>query len=348
MKAKALLLALMISALGGTAPAAQAMPDMRDAEMGGAPAAAERPIVIPAGSERLDVTKTRPYVSYISNVVYAQVPSRGYESVPLRMDILKPQAKAPMPALVYVTGGGFINANKDSYLQQRMDLAEAGYVVASIEYRVAPTAIFPQPLEDVKAAVRYLRANAAKFNIDPAHIGIIGGSAGGYLTAMMGTTNGDRQFDVGEHLDQSSDVQAAIDLYGLSDLTKVGDDYSDEVKAAHKSAGATEALWVSGSPVFGGKDGGILANPEGAKAANPMTYISKNTAPFMFLHGTNDTSVSPSQTNLLHEALRARGIASTRYVVPHALHGGDYWVQPEVMKVIVAFFDKYLKGAQEK
>ena len=314
--------------------AAQAMPDMRDAEMGGAPAAAERPIVIPAGSERLDVAKTRPYVSYISNAVYAQVPSRGYESVPLRMDILKPQAKAPMPALVYVTGGGFINANKDSYLQQRMDLAEAGYVVASIEYRVAPTAIFPQPLEDVKAAVRYLRANAAKFNIDPAHIGILGGSAGGYLTAMMGTTNGDKEFDVGEHLD----------MYGLSDLTKVGADYSDEVKAAHRSAGATEALWVNGSPVFGGKDGGILANPAGAKAANPITYISKQTAPFLFMHGTNDTAVSPSQTNLLHEALRAHGIASTRYVIPHALHGGDYWVQPEVMKVIIAFFDKYLKG----
>lgn len=122
--------------------ATQATPDMRDAEMGGAPVTAERPIVIPAGSERLDVAKTRPYVSYISNVVYAQVPSRGYESVPLRMDILRPQAKAPMPAIVYVTGGGFINANKDSYLQQRMDLAEAGYVVASIEYRVAPTAIF--------------------------------------------------------------------------------------------------------------------------------------------------------------------------------------------------------------
>lgn len=161
---------------------------------------------------------------------------------------------------------------------------------------------------------------------------------------MMGTTNGDRQFDVGEHLDQSSDVQAALDMYGLSDLTQVGADYSDEVKAAHKSPGATEALWVNGSPVFGGRDGGILASPAGAKAANPVTYISKKTAPFLFMRGTNDTAVSPGQTNLLHEALRAHGIASTRYVVPHALHGGDYWVQPDVMKVVIAFFDKYLKG----
>lgn len=245
-----------------------------------------------AESHLLKVNVVTPEIKQISGVVYEQVPSRGYENVAMKMDILKPQSKTPLPAIVYVTGGGFINANKDNGIQLRMHLAEAGYVVASIEYRVAPTAAFPQPLEDVKASIRYLRANANKFNIDPDRIGIVGGSAGGYLTAMAGVTSGTTTFDKGENLDQSSSVKAAVDLYGLSDLTRIGDDYSDAVKEAHKSAGATEALWVNGSPVFGGRDGGILADPAAAKAADPMTYVGKNSAPMLLMHGTKDFVVS--------------------------------------------------------
>ena len=290
-----------------------------------------------AESHLLKVNVVTPEIKQISGVVYEQVPSRGYENVAMKMDILKPQSKTPLPAIVYVTGGGFINANKDNGIQLRMHLAEAGYVVASIEYRVAPTAVFPQPLEDVKASIRYLRANANKFNIDPDRIGIVGGSAGGYLTAMAGVTSGTTTFDKGENLDQSSSVKAAVDLYGLSDLTRIGDDYSDAVKEAHKSAGTTEALWVNGSPVFGGRDGGILADPD------PMTYVGKNSAPMLLMHGTKDFVVSPSQTDLLFQALRKEGIPSDRYLVEGAAHGGVYWDQAEALSIITDFFNKYLK-----
>lgn len=296
-----------------------------------------------AESHLLKVNVVTPEIKQISGVVYEQVPSRGYENVAMKMDILKPQSKTPLPAIVYVTGGGFINANKDNGIQLRMHLAEAGYVVASIEYRVAPTAVFPQPLEDVKASIRYLRANANKFNIDPDRIGIVGGSAGGYLTAMAGVTSGTTTFDKGENLDQSSSVKAAVDLYGLSDLTRIGDDYSDAVKEAHKSAGATEALWVNGSPVFGGRDGGILADPAAAKAADPMTYVGKNSAPMLLMHGTKDFVVSPSQTDLLFQALWKEGIPSDRYLVEGAAHGGVYWDQAEALSIITDFFNKYLK-----
>ncbi|SDF37234.1 alpha/beta hydrolase [Sporomusa acidovorans] len=238
-----------------------------------------------ADSKTLDFPITKPTVRLISNVIYEQVPSRGYDNVAMGMDVLKPERNEKMPAIIFVTGGGFINANKDNYIQQRMDIANAGYVVASITYRVAPTATFPQPLEDVKAAIRYLRAHADKFNINPEKIGVMGTSAGGYLSAMAGTTNGTKQFDKGEYLNQSSDVQAAVDFYGLSDLTRVGADYSEKVQQAHRSPGATEALWVNGSPVFGGQDGGILVDPEKAKAANPINYISDKTAPFLLMHG---------------------------------------------------------------
>lgn len=275
-----------------------------------------------AESHLLKVNVVTPEIRQISGVVYEQVPSRGYENVAMKMDILKPQSKTPLPAIVYVTGGGFINANKDNGIQLRMHLAEAGYVVASI---------------------RYLRANANKFNIDPDRIGIVGGSAGGYLTAMAGVTSGTTTFDKGENLDQSSSVKAAVDLYGLFDLTRIGDDYSDAVKEAHKSAGATEALWVNCSPVFGGRDGGILADPAAAKAADPMTYVGKNSAPMLLMHGTKDFVVSPSQTDLIFQALRKEGIPSDRYLVEGAAHGGVYWDQAEALSIITDFFNKYLK-----
>ena len=137
-----------------------------------------------AESKVLNVTPTKTEVSYIPDIVYSQVPSRGFQNISLQMDILQPKTEAKKPAILFVTGGGFINANRANGLQLREKLADAGYVVASINYRVAPTATFPQPLEDVKSAIRYLKANADKFGIDARRVGIVGGSAGGYLSAM--------------------------------------------------------------------------------------------------------------------------------------------------------------------
>ncbi len=299
--------------------------------------------VTQAESKVLAVTPVRAKINFIPDVVFAQVPSRGYQNVALQMDVLQPTRKEKMPAILYIPGGGFINANRANAMQERMELAEAGYVVASMTYRVAPTAQFPQPLEDVKAAIRYLKANGEKFNIDPHRIGVMGGSAGGYLAAMAGTTSGLKDFDKGDNLQVDSTIQCAVDLYGLSDLTKIGDDYSKKVQATHKSAGATEALWVNGSPVFGGKDGGILGDPVAAEKANPIHYIHASSAPMLLMHGTADTVVSPSQTDLLYQALRKKGIAAERYIIPDAAHGGVYWVQEPVMKVILSFFNTYLK-----
>ena len=115
-------------------------------------------------SKVLDVTADKTEIGLISNVVYGQGPSRGYANVPLQMDILQPKTQVKKPAILFVTGGGFINANKDNGIQLRMHLAEHGYVVGSINYRVAPTAKFPEPLEDVKAAIRYLKANAGRYD----------------------------------------------------------------------------------------------------------------------------------------------------------------------------------------
>ncbi|ACT11854.1 MULTISPECIES: alpha/beta hydrolase [Pectobacterium] len=281
-------------------------------------------------------------VKLISDVVYSQVSMRGYPNVALKMDILQPDAKKALPVVLFITGGGFINANKDNYLQQRLSIAEAGYVVASMEYRVAPTVLFPAPLEDVKSALRYLRANAKKFGIDGQHAAVFGSSAGGYLAAFAGTTNGSQAYDKGDNLDQSSDVQAVIDFYGLSDLTLVGEGFPDDVVQKHASPSATEAIWVNGTAVFN-EGGPITRYPDKAAAANPINFISATTPPFLIMHGTNDTLVSPRQTERLHQALTAKNIESTYYSVKDAEHGGPHWLQPEIMKITVGFLDKHLK-----
>ena len=128
-----------------------------------------------APSQHLKFSLTRPQVRAISDITYAQ-----YFDWPksfLKMDILQPESKEKLPAVVFVTGGGFTASPKENYLQQRVHLAEHGYFVASVEYRVIPSGMFPDPVVDVKAALRYLRAHAQDFNIDPNRMAVMGESA---------------------------------------------------------------------------------------------------------------------------------------------------------------------------
>lgn len=296
-----------------------------------------------ATTQAIDVPHTQPMIRLNSDFVYAQTANNMGRPVNLKMDVIQPVATKPLPAVLFVTGGGFMDAPKTKYIGQRVDIARAGYVVASIDYRVVPMVTFPGMLEDVKSAVRYLRANAKTFNIDPNHIAVMGESAGGYLAAMMGTTNGEKQFDTGQYLDQSSDVQAAIDIYGLSDLTQVAADFSQQEQDIHKSPAMPEALLVNGIPWINNKGGGINSDLAKAKAANPITYISDKTAPFLLMHGDTDQVVSPSQTNILHQALTDKGIESTRYVIKGANHADSYWYQPKVIEIVIDFLDTHLK-----
>lgn len=285
----------------------------------------------------------RNRIEYIPNVMYSQPSSYNYPNWPLHMDVMRPYTKEPVPAVICIAGGGFIAANKSEDLQLRMQIAEAGYVVAGIEYRVAPQNIFPAALEDVKAAIRYLRANAKKFNIDPNRIAVMGGSSGGYLTAMAGTTNGLKQFDKGENLDQSSDVTCAIDLFGPSDLTSMvkGLDGQEE---GQKSASSLMAVWVNGLALNSKYYGSIQSNPERAAAANPITYISsQTTVPFLLMVGNKDKRVSPNQTKIFHEALVNNGIDSTLYILKDTGHGGINFIQPQIVNIMVDFLNKHLK-----
>lgn len=293
-------------------------------------------------SKILNVTLRRKKIHFLPDVVYSQPTTAHSESEPLQMDLLIPQAGKNLPTVIFVTGGGFVSANRARMPQLRMHLAEKNFVVASITYRTAPNATFPAPIEDVKSAIRFLKANAQKYSVDAEKIFLIGDSAGGYLVSFAAVTNGEKTFNVGENLDYSSEISSAVNLYGISDLRQVAADFSEEIQSHYYSAGGVVSLFVNGLPDFGGVDGGILAHPIAAERANPINYITKNSAPMLLMHGTADNIVSPAQTDLLFQALKNRGVESERYLIPDANHADDYWFQDEVLDVITDFLMRRL------
>lgn len=283
---------------------------------------------------KVDVTDTP--IDIVSDVIYSQITStRGNRQ--LKMTLLIPQTKGPKPVIVFYPGGGFTSANLDKLLQIRMALAEAGFVVAAAEYRTVPDR-YPALVNDAKSAVRYLRAHARQFDIDPDRIGVIGNSAGGYVAQMMGTTNGEAGYDVGEYTDFPSDVQAAATLYGISNLMNIGEGYPESIQKVHQSPAVTEALLLHGAAFaeFPGAD--ILSNPEKAMNASPMGHIKTGLPPFLIMHGSADRLVSPVQSEQLYNALVEKDNKVDYVVVKGAGHGDIYWYQPAIINMIVDWF----------
>jgi acetyl esterase/lipase len=294
-------------------------------------------VVRPDASQQIKCG-ARP-VTMISDVAFARPTLGDGKSKELLLDILVPQPLKQRPLVIYVTGGGFSQAPKEAALNLRTFVAEAGFVVASIEYRTdRDGATYREGVADVKSAVRFLRANAMKYGIDARRVAVWGESAGGYLAAMVGLSNGSKQFDIGANLDQSSAVQAVVDKFGPSDVSQVASDFDAKAKADYASA--TAVMHYVGTDV--------------KTRANPLTYVTGAAPAFLIMHGNKDRLVSPSQTLLLHNALLAAGAQSTRYVLDGADHGdlafmGDEqsglpWSSQATMGIIVDFLRKNLEA----
>jgi acetyl esterase/lipase len=254
------------------------------------------------------------------------------DGVELKMDIYRPQrSAAPTPALLYVHGGGWTGGDKRSGegIRDIPELLARGYLVAAVNYRLAPRYKFPAMIEDVKCAVRFLRANAERFSINPEKIGAWGGSAGGHLVALLGTADATAGWDVGQYLEQSSRVQAVVDMYGPTDLTVLFE-------------GANPRLMEQ---VFGTSD----RNSETLQKASPVNWVSSDDPPFLILHGERDSLVPVSQSQIFYEKLRAAGVPATFVIVKNAGHGFAPLGGPispsrqELTKMIADFFDQYLK-----
>lgn len=291
----------------------------------------------------VDVPVVQGRIDAISGVVYSQVFERGRSVRGLKMTLFVPRTKEKKPAVLYFPGGGFTSADHEKFLEMRYALACAGYVVAACEYRAVPNK-FPALLEDAKAAVRWMRAHASEFGVDANRIGLLGDSAGGYVVQMAGATNGEKNWDVGDFKEVSSDVQAVVSIYGISDLTTIGEGIGNE--NVHASAAVTEALLLNGPAFKDFAGASVNADPQKAKAASPIGHVDGTEPPFLLMHGSGDKVVSPLQSKKMFEALQNKKVEAEYVLVRGAEHGDLPWYQPGVISRVVNFFDRHLKQTE--
>jgi acetyl esterase/lipase len=251
---------------------------------------------------------------------------------PLKLDLyLPPDSTIPHPLAIWIHGGGWIKGSKGEWVNP-LFLTSRGFVLASIQYRLSFEAPFPSQLEDCQSAVRFLRANAAGYDLDPARFAAIGESAGGNLAALLGTTGDSKQPSAAPADSASDRVQAVIDLFGPSDLTAVPD---GEPKPE------TMAFFVK--RLLGGTP---AQRPDLARAASPIYHISSETPPFLILHGQADPLVPLAQSQMLYAALQKAGIPSELIIVPVSYHAGPgFWTEAMQGKM-VSFLEKALRMPQ--
>jgi len=246
-----------------------------------------------------------------------------------KLDLYLPPASGPLPLVVFIHGGAFKMGDKAD--RPPLELVAAGYAVAAINYRLSQHALFPAQIEDCKAAVRWLRAHAPEYGLDSDRFAAYGPSAGGHLAAMLGTSGHVSAFDVGEHLDVASRVQAVIDFFGPTDFLQM-DAHRLPDGMLHDPPDSPESLLVGGA---------IQERPERVARANPVTYVTADAPPFLIVHGDRDPLVPHHQSVLLAEALIRAGAFVSFYTVKGGGHGR--FDDPRVPQLVTAFLRENLR-----
>jgi acetyl esterase/lipase len=259
------------------------------------------------------------------------------------LDLYLPENKSdkPLPLVGWSHGGGWQGGSKSGC--PAVAVVKDGFAVASVEYRFSQKAKFPAQIQDCQAAIRWLRAHSAKYNIDTGHIGVWGDSAGGHLVALLGTSGGAKAFTpIGGNEDQSDRVQAVCDWYGPADFSTVIKQADDDKNAKN--------IFKFNTPKdpYSELIGVHLDDKAKADAVSPVHYVSKDDPPFLIMHGTHDTLVPFAQSQELEAALKEAGVSVILQKFPGAGHGGPVFGKPEVRELIEKFFAKNLKGADVK
>jgi acetyl esterase/lipase len=247
-----------------------------------------------------------------------------------KLDLYLPKEGTNLSLIIHIHGGAFKMGSKGQDVPR--DYLTQGYAIASINYRLSQHAKFPAQIEDCKAAVRWLRAHAREYRLEPSHFAAWGPSAGGHLAAMLGTTGDTREFDVGANLDQSSRVQAVVDYFGPTDFLQM-DAHRLPNGMVHDPANSPESELIGGA---------IQENKDKVAKANPITYVTPGDPPFLICHGDQDPLVPHHQSELLKAALKKAGVEVTLYTVKGAGHGG--FKDPKVAELTREFLARHLKG----
>jgi acetyl esterase/lipase len=266
-----------------------------------------------------------------------------------KLDVFLPKSgNAPFPVIVCIYGSAFFSNNSKAAtfsggLGQR--LLKEGFAVVSINHRSSNDAKFPAQIQDVKAAIRFIRANSQAYSLDNSFMGITGWSSGGHLSALTGTTNttkkeriGDLDIDIegdlGKFTNTSSRISAVVDWFGPTDFL-IMDSCGSQMK--HNDAKSPESSLIGGA---------IQENKDKVALVNPISYVNKNNPPFLIFHGDKDVLVPHCQSERLYAKLQQEGVQSELVIIPGGGHGPGVLIEKYYDKMIVFFKDQVKRSAK--
>ena len=249
----------------------------------------------------------------------------------LFLDLYLPEGVEKPPLIVWVHGGAWRAGSRDKVPLDA--LVDDGYAVASVDYRLSPVARFPAQIHDIKASIRFLRARQEEFGYNAERVAIAGSSAGGHLVALVGTTNGHSELEgtLGDHGDQSSDVQAIVSYYGASNLTTI---LNQSTPHGLKVRVPALDLFIGGHP----ED-----VPDIAKLASPVFHVDGDDPPLFLLHGDQDPQMPINQSHELHGKYKDAGLTVAFEVVHGAAHGGASFFDDRRNELVKQFLDEHVR-----
>jgi len=296
---------------------------------------------ISINAQRLEIDYTTTAIS--SSKSWIDIDYVGDGIIGHKLDVFLPNTgEGPFPVVVTIYGSAwFSNSSKANCFKDNFGqtLLANGFAVVSINHRSSKDAIWPAQIHDVKAAIRFIRANAESFSLDTSFIGITGYSSGGHLSSMAGVTSNientkvdgleiDLEGNLGEHLDQQSDVTAVVDWFGPTDfliMDSCGSSFS------HDEAASPESTLIGGP---------IQDNREKTELANPVSYVNSKTPPFLIFHGNKDPLVPHCQSEAFYEVLSENNVPSELVIIDGGEHGPGVMID-QYYDQMIDFFKTY-------
>lgn len=301
----------------------------------------------------IDPGRKRKSINFLDNIVYSRQKDLDGHEMELKMSIMLQNGNSELklaagiddeaeqvkkPAILWVPGGGYRGTDKNLMVAEMMFLADAGFVLASMYYRSSAEGHFPDQIVDVKTAIRFLRAHAGEYEIDPDHIGIIGRSAGGHLSALA-ALNSDC-YESEEWKEYPSTVQACCDMFGPVDMVRLMevDDYMMK--------NVPDYRWKTVEETHAGAllGGDVSTMRDRARLASPSHMLTNQMCPMLILHGDADPLVPCEISDDFYAKIAAAGMEDRTdyYILKHGGHGSREFFQDSVKEIIEKFFEKYL------